>query len=370
VIYIHVPFCKSFCTYCGFYSEIASSGQCIESYLRSLKNDINSKGDQISGSTQVDTLYIGGGTPSVLPLDVFKTIIDTIKIWHPADFEEFTIEVNPEDIVEKGHEFVDGLLNLGVNRFSMGVQSFDDEILKWMNRRHNSERSLKAFEILRSAGVKNISVDLIFGISNLSKTLWKETISKTIDLHPEHISAYQLSIEESSTLAQMIERGKYTEADENLCRDQYDILCEELKKAGYNHYEVSNFALPNFEARHNSAYWQRIPYVGLGPGSHSLSRNGQDVRSWNSEKLSDWTQEIEILSPEQVRIEEIMLGLRTAKGIEYQHFNHICNSPLLQEFLSKGYLELVKNGSQVVKDYIRIPEDHFFVSDDIIRDLI
>ena len=192
----------------------------------------------MSAPGAVNTLYIGGGTPSVLPLDVLSRIVgavsqterlslvtEPVEVTTPTElFDEFTVEVNPEDIVEKGREYVRGLLALGVNRVSMGIQSFNDDILRWMNRRHDAGNAVKAFHILRESGVRNISIDLIFGISQLTDETWKDTIEKALELSPEHISAYQLSIEEGSALAKMVADGRYVEASEEQCRRQYDIL--------------------------------------------------------------------------------------------------------------------------------------------------
>ena len=345
----------------------------------------------MSARDAVNTLYIGGGTPSVLPLDVLARIVSAVTepVEVTSPFEEFTVEVNPEDIVEKGSEYVRGLLALGVNRISMGVQSFDDGILRWMNRRHDAVRVVEAFRILRGSGVRNISIDLIFGISQLTDETWKDTIEKALELSPEHISAYQLSIEEGSALAKMVADGRYVEATDEQCRRLYDILCQSLRLAGYHHYEISNFAKPGFEAVHNSAYWRRVPYVGLGPGAHSLSGN---VRSWNSQELphrqpgealssdpylptcqtSDrnpsgmlvtYSRNFETLSPEDIRVEKIMLSLRTDKGLEATELYSLADSTVIDTLLSEGALE--KQGTCV-----RIPEDHFFTSDEIIRELI
>jgi oxygen-independent coproporphyrinogen-3 oxidase len=282
------------------------------------------------------------------------------------NWEEFTIEVNPEDIVEKGEDYVKGLMELGVNRVSMGIQSFDDGILRWMNRRHTASGAEEAFMILRHCGVDNISVDLIFGLSLLDDATWTATIEKTLSLGPEHISAYQLSIEEDSVLEKLIEKGKYVEASEEQCRRQYDILCEKLREAGYHHYEISNFAIPGREAVHNSAYWRRVPYVGLGPGAHSLSPKG--VRSWNSCSVSRYSREEEILSPEDIRIERIMLPLRTDAGLPEVELRSLAGDEPVDRLLSEG--ALVPCHSERSEESIRIPEDHFFTSDEIIRELI
>lgn len=435
MIYLHVPFCGSFCTYCDFYSEICRSAQAFNEYADAVIAEIRDRRKELemnmSAQDAVNTLYIGGGTPSVLPLDVLSRIVgavsqterlslvtEPVEVTVPTElFDEFTVEVNPEDIVEKGREYVRGLLALGVNRISMGVQSFNDDILRWMNRRHDAGNAVKAFHILRESGVRNISIDLIFGISQLTDETWKDTIEKALELSPEHISAYQLSIEEGSALAKMVADGRYVEASEEQCRRQYDILCRCLGRSGYHHYEISNFAKPGFEAVHNSAYWRRAPYIGLGPGAHSLTGN---VRSWNSQelphrqqdetsscnpdrisscnpdstscqtssrnldvisscnsglssrqtssrnpsgKLATYSRNSETLSPEDIRVERIMLSLRTDKGLEAAELYSLADRAVINSLLSEGALE--KQG-----DSIRIPESRLFTSDEIIRELI
>lgn len=422
MIYLHVPFCGSFCTYCDFYSEICRSRQAFNEYADAVIAEIRDRRKELemnmSAQDAVNTLYIGGGTPSVLPLDVLSRIVgavsqterlslvteqlslvtEPVEVTTPTElFDEFTVEVNPEDIVEKGREYVRGLLALGVNRISMGIQSFNDDILRWMNRRHDAGNAVKAFRILRGSGVRNISIDLIFGISQLTDETWKDTIEKALELSPEHISAYQLSIEEGSALAKMVADGRYVEASEEQCRRQYDILCRCLGRSGYHHYEISNFAKPGFEAVHNSAYWRRAPYIGLGPGAHSLTGN---VRSWNSQelphrqqdetsscnpdrisscnpdstscqtssrnpsgKLATYSRNFETLSPEDIRVERIMLSLRTDKGLEAAALYSLADRAVINSLLSEGALE--KQGGS-----IRIPESRLFTSDEILRELI
>lgn len=334
----------------------------------------------MSAPGAVNTLYIGGGTPSALPLDVLRRIVDALlssrslrrgenTVGAQSPFEEFTVEVNPEDIVEKGGEYVRGLLETGVDRVSMGIQSFDDGILRWMNRRHSAAGAVEAFRILRRCGVRNISVDLIFGLSQLADDVWKDTIERALELAPEHLSAYQLSIEEGSALAKLVADGRYVEASDEQCRHQYDVLCQTLRQAGYHHYEISNFARPGFEAVHNNAYWSRVPYIGLGPGAHSLTG---DIRSWNSQELphrstdgspATYSRTSETLSPEDIRVERIMLSLRTDKGLEAAELYSLTDRAVINSLLSEGALE--KQGGS-----IRIPESRLFTSDEIIRELI
>lgn len=394
MIYLHVPFCGSFCTYCDFYSEICRGGRAFNEYADAVLKEVNDRREEIcinmSAPGAVNTLYIGGGTPSVLPLDVLSRIVgavsqterlslvteqlslvtEPVEVTTPTElFDEFTVEVNPEDIVEKGREYVRGLLALGVNRISMGLQSFNDDILRWMNRRHDAGNAVKAFHILRKSGVRNISIDLIFGISQLTDDVWKDTIERALELAPEHISAYQLSIEEGSALAKLVADGRYVEASDEQCRHQYDVLCQTLRQAGYHHYEISNFARPGFEAVHNSAYWSRVPYIGLGPGAHSLTG---DIRSWNSQELphrspdgspATYSRTSETLSPEDIRVERIMLSLRTDKGLEAAELYSLADRAVINSLLSEGALE--KQGGS-----IRIPESRLFTSDEIIRELI
>ena len=373
MIYLHVPFCRSFCTYCDFYSEIACKGRdeaAVTRWADEVCAEIAARREEIESTLDLDTLYIGGGTPSVLPLSVLRQILDRINTIRDGQrhhsYTEFTIEVNPEDIIERGPEYVQGLLDLGVTRISMGVQSLDDGILRWMNRRHSADGAQKAFRILRDSFVLPcaVSIDLITGVPGMTEEILEKTLEEVISWRPEHISAYQLSIEEGSALAKMIEDGRVTELGEEECRAQYELVCRRLAEAGYRHYEISNWALPGHEAVHNSAYWTRHPYAGLGPGAHSLSggstpkspaapelptsphcgsvpfsavrseerKEKPQRRSWNSQQLSGWTSEGENLSPEEIHEEEVMLLARTALG--------------------------------------PIPEKDWFIADDIIPDLL
>lgn len=455
MIYVHVPFCRSFCTYCDFYSEICSRGasqqvqnRVFSDYADAVTDEIRSRiGGTANGSGGVlpddgrcadpahcgqwapssydagsstvtgntapalepaqapvtghtpapaqgpeaapapaqgleaapETLYFGGGTPSVLPLDIIGRIV---KALGHRKYEEFTVEVNPDDIVEKGVDYIRGLTALGVNRISMGVQSFDDSILRWMNRRHDAQGARDAVHIIREGGVRNLSIDLIFGLSMLTEEQWRWTIAEALKLHPEHISAYQLSIEEGSALGKLMREGRYTEAGEDLCRSQYDILCEELARAGFVHYEISNWALPGHEAIHNSAYWRRVPYVGLGPGAHSMGYADGDMpgaptlRSWNTEvmaqrrpdgSLGRWSQDSETLGAGEVSEETVMLALRTAAGIGGAALRRIAGDAAVDAMMAEGGLIAL---STQPHEQLRIPESRFFVSDDIIASLL
>lgn len=430
MIYIHIPFCESFCTYCDFYSEIAAtckSSLSVDKFAKALEFEAEFLAKRYGGTfinnDSPDSIYLGGGTPSVLPLNVFERVLQAAYKLRQAirhaqslstnmdsflqrdvsqgalsrgvEFEkisEFTVEVNPEDVVSKGKDYFKALFNMGVNRISMGVQSFDDSLLKWMNRRHNASEAIKAYDILRSCGFENVSIDLISGISGLDVPTWKRTVETAISLHPEHISSYQLSIEPGSALAKLVAKGRYKEATQEQCEEQYYMLCNMLASAGYGHYEISNFALPGFEAIHNGAYWKRVPYLGLGPGAHSLLPAVGKLRNriWNPQSLTAYInaaeeyasqcdekdsihfegafedyKEGEILSDDEIVTETIMLGLRTRDGVSQEYLEQNASPKDFTRLRSLGMLsEPDKFGN------IHIPEKYIFLSDSIISDLI
>ena len=364
MIYIHVPFCRSFCTYCGFYSEICSD---YESYVQELLSEIESRKDEITAfKDNPDTIYFGGGTPSLLPVGALRRVGAALRGLGVTGKDEFTIEVNPDDVVRGGVEYASALVEAGIGRVSMGVQSLDDGILRWMGRRHDAACAREAFRLLRLGGVRNISVDIIFGLPQLSDVQLLDTLEGLLSLGPDHISAYQLSIEEDSALAQMIADGRFAEASDEQCCHQYDLICERLARAGFNHYEISNWARPGAEAVHNSAYWRRLPYVGLGPGAHSFDGA---KRRWNTCQLSGYTSEYEILTPREAAEERLMLALRTAEGLPESELRSLASS--LRSDAGRTIDTLLSEGALVqTEGRIRILENHFFVSDDIVSGLI
>lgn len=318
-IYIHIPFCSQYCTYCNFYSvkQLGLRERFVEAFVKEAwhkKDFFKERGSSVT------TLYIGGGTPSVLLPAQLEAIVHGVtkafglvlpngnqpqKSVGENYIEEFTIEVNPNDITPDYAAF---LVKIGVNRVSMGMQSFVDSHLKWMNRRHSSQEGIQAYRILREAGIKNISLDLIFGYSSLSDKEWEYNIDTMVSLAPEHISAYQMSIEPGSALGAMARKGLYKPLSDEECEKQYLLLQKKLSEAGYVQYEISNFAKPYktskdsagrleslqeqcWRSAHNSSYWDGTPYLGLGPAAHSFT--GKDApggarRLWNNPSVKKY----------------------------------------------------------------------------------
>ena len=333
------------------------------------------------------TLYIGGGTPSLLSPEQLTRIVSAVrhKFLPETDrngadggsrldgFKEFTLEANPDDITP---EKLAAWRKLGVNRLSIGVQSFCDAHLRWMCRRHTAAQAESAVRLAREAGFDNLSLDLIFGYSGLSDADWLASIDRAIALHPEHLSCYQMSVEEGSVLGDEAAAGAYAPPAQETCARQYALLQQRVAAAGYRQYEVSNFALPGRESLHNSSYWHREPYLGFGPGAHSY--DGDRTRRWNRPNLADYLAclapnsfdfatilDFETLTERDLANEKIMLSLRTSAGLDLStldsaHLEAI--RPTLDRMLADGRLTATKNG-------LRIPADRFFISDAIISDL-
>lgn len=322
------------------------------------------RGEIRSSEKDLASFYIGGGTPSVLPLSVLGRLAGALREVSALPCREFTMEVNPDDVVRGGTGWASAVRELGIDRISMGIQSFDDCVLRRMNRRHNADSAVKAWEILREAGFDNLSLDLIFGFPDPS---WEYSVARALDLHPEHISAYQLSVEPGSALEKMLEDGRFSEASQELCAGQYEFLCRKLAEAGYRHYEISNFALPGREAIHNSGYWSGLRYVGIGPAAHSYDGAR---RFWNPSDLKSWAErplekEGETLTDAQKVTERIMLGLRTDVGVEAPFLEEHCGEGRVSQLLAGRFLEKSSKTAN-----FRIPEKYFFVSDNIIGKLI
>lgn len=301
MIYIHVPFCHRKCTYCAFFSKAESGKWKVDSYVDALLVEMEDrKGEQ---AHPIKTVYFGGGTPSILPVSELERIVEGLhRCFDLSHLEEMTLEANPEDLTL---DYLSALRRLGFNRLSIGVQSLDDKVLRMLNRRHTAQQAIQAVAEARSAGFENISVDFIYGILENLEGLENLVILENVT----HVSAYALTVESGTALAVQVEQGRVVLPDEEAVVWQYHALHEQLTRAGFEQYEVSNYARPGYESKHNSRYWDRTPYLGLGPAAHSF--DGQH-RLWNN---PDGTFEQETLTPVDAYNELLMTSLRTVRGL-------------------------------------------------------
>ena len=336
-IYIHIPFCKSRCKYCDFFSttHLEKQAQYVQALLVEIQDRLSISNNQYpitnnqypipnnqypipNNQYPISTIYIGGGTPSTLQVEHLRAIVEAIRREAKGERQEITLEANPGDITQ---EKARAWRAMGINRLSIGIQSFEDELLQLIGRRHNAEQARQAVAIAQSAGFDNISIDLMYALPSQTMQQWQHDVAQALQLNVQHISTYGLIYEEGTALTTLLDHGVVEAVDEETEMQMYDYLVEQLTVNGYIHYEVSNFALPNCESKHNSSYWNDTPYIGLGAGAHSY--NGQQ-RQWNISDLDTYIQQanthqlqpqIEQLTDEQRHIERIMLGLRTRHGV-------------------------------------------------------
>ena len=316
-IYIHIPFCKQACHYCNFHFSTVLKGK--NEFSESLLKEIDLRKTYLQGE-KIETIYFGGGTPSLLLGNEIKAILDKLHdSFSISSGAEITLEANPDDL---SLPFLMELKDLGINRLSLGVQSFFEEDLQWMNRAHSAIQALECISNAKSVGFSNLSVDLIYGSPMLTDSKWKENVDRVIDLKIPHLSCYALTVEPKTALDSMIKKNKLPDIDPDVQARQFLSLIEWLEKAGYEHYEISNFALPGNRSRHNSAYWQSKKYLGLGPSAHSF--NGF-MREWNISNNALYAQSIakgiipstsEELTAAQQLNEYIMTSIRTAEGTD------------------------------------------------------
>ena len=336
-LYIHVPFCARRCSYCDFSIAVRSTTP-VDEYLNALAIEAR---QVIQESCALDTVYLGGGTPSRLGGNgiarLLATIRDRARINPRA---ELTIEVNPDDVTaETAQAWVDA----GINRISLGVQSFDDGVLGWMHRVHTAAQSRAAVQILRHQGIANVSVDLIFNLPKHLDRSWESDINQALDLEPTHVSLYGLTVEHHTTIARWADRGAIVEGTDSQYEEEFLYAHTTMAAAGFDHYEVSNFAQPGHRSRHNSAYWTGAPYAALGPSAHSFDGA---FRRWNVSAYADWTRRLvrgeavmageEMLTAENKEAENVYLGLRTRTGLRL----HGGEAATVQPWVEAGWAEL------------------------------
>ena len=362
-LYIHIPFCGSRCAYCDFYSTGAPklTGAFLEAARREMATRRSFPADG-----RLDTVYVGGGTPSLLSAEQLQVLLDRAAgLWDCSAMREVTLEANPEDLTD---DYLERLAGTRFDRLSIGIQSFDDDLLKLMNRRHSASRAKEAVRAAQRAEFENITIDLIWGIPGMTDAQWQRTLDEALALGVQHISAYHLTIEPGTAFG----RRGLRPIPETESERQFETLRRRLGEAGFEHYEISNFALPGFRAVHNSAYWSGEPYLGIGPSAHSF--DGDRRREWVCADIEKYIAEAgtnaiydgETLTDSELFNERVMTSLRTAEGLDpaalESGFGHERTTNLEQRaerFLAKGLL--VKNGGRMA-----IPPEKFLLSDYII----
>ena len=370
-IYIHIPFCHKACNYCDFHFSTSLGYK--EELLKCIKEEIYIRKKELE--TPISSIYFGGGTPSILAENEIKELIDqSRKNYEISKDVEITLEANPEDL---SIDLIKGFARSGINRLSIGIQSFQDNILNWMNRSHTAEQAINCIKNAKEVGITNISADIIYGIPKSLNRDWDKEVLKLLELNIPHISAYNLTVEEKTMLHKWVKEKKQVMPEQETCNLEYEALVESLSHAGYEQYEVSNFSMEGFRSRHNSAYWDRAPYLGVGPSAHSF--DGKRVRKWNVSNNIKYINSInsgalnsskENLSEIDIANELILLGTRTIFGVSINKVLNYLNQQQKNVFLKQ--LEEFKK-----KNFIRLDEDHFFVdgnmrfiSDHIARELI
>lgn len=347
-LYVHVPFCKTKCPYCDFYS--VTDLALVEDWLSALVQEMEIYKDAFG---TFDTLYIGGGTPTVLNDTALISLFEGIRNWFNfADDTEITVEVNPDDITSEKLEL---LKTLGVNRLSIGVQSFKDEELTLLKRRHSLNGTEEALSCVNETGFTNFGIDLIYGLPGQTVEGWTTTLRKALTFHPTHLSCYQMAFERSTPFGKMLEQGSLQDCTERQGADLFLTTSKFLEKNGFIHYEISNYSRGNkFRSRHNCKYWRHIPYLGLGPGAHSFL-NGK--RWWNHKSVKKYCadlqkglipmEESETLASEQLHLEKIFLGLRTNEGVRMDDAFHKSQANASLENMAKNRLITVR-GNRII----------------------
>lgn len=370
-IYIHIPFCKKLCSYCDFYHVITPSDN--KSFIDALIKEAAVRKDYI-GKEIVSTIYIGGGTPSVLRVEEIRTIIEEIGILYPvAENCEITVEMNPDDI---NKEYLIGLKDSAINRISLGIQSWRDSDLKLLNRRHNAAQAAFALEETIKAGFENVTIDLIYGIPGLTNKDWSSNLDISLSYDIKHLSAYHLTVEPGTVFWKMKEKGLLSETDEEDSNAQFHILADKAGSAGFIHYEISNFGKPGYFSIHNSNYWKQINYLGLGPSAHSF--NGYS-RQWNVRDVKKYIKAVNSGSPffereeldKRTRFNEyIMTSLRTMWGIDLEYVERV--------FDKEGFDYIVNIAGKYIDYGLMKPENKTLIltnqgkmiSDNIISELM
>lgn len=370
-IYIHVPFCKVKCGYCDFYSMVKSDG--IDNFSNLIEKEIKLRKDFLPQG-QIETVYFGGGTPSLLSTSQIDQIINSIeKTFTISKLAEITLEANPDDL---NLEYLKQLRLLGINRLSIGIQSFCNNDLVELGRRHNAQQATAAVTMAHGAGIENISIDLIYGLPSSTSAIWESNLKKGFDLPIRHLSCYHLTYEETTPLGKKLAEGKVVPINEEVSAEQFRLLQQKAKENNFIHYEISNLAVEGFFSKHNISYWREVPYLGLGPSAHSYNVTS---REWNPKSIEKWALGIEkeVLAIEQEILSEndrlndyLLTSLRTIWGADLDYISKAFGKEkalsirkLAQKYIQLGIIECSEN-------ILKIRPNHFLISDGVIADFL
>jgi len=373
-IYIHIPFCKQACSYCDFY--FVTQKKLVEPFTKSLIQEIRSFRDSEFSVEPVETIYIGGGTPSQLSVDHLRKIFQALNETFRLDAGEVTMEMNPDDVTP---EYLRSLLELGVNRASMGIQSFDENLLKFMHRAHSSREALQALEHLHTAGFPTFTADLIYGNPGQTTEMLEEDISRLLDFDPPHISAYSLTVEPKTRLGKQVELGRIDPPDDDKVSQHFDLLTDKLQANRISRYEVSNYSKPGKEAIHNSSYWKHENYLGLGPAAHSFWWSGNKARRWeNKPDIKSYLDKESVSAKEKSELldlgtlaeERLMLGLRTKWGVARKELAERYGYVLNRQ--QEEWLAYQKEKGMLMpdEDVLRLTPEGFKIADLLTVDLL
>lgn len=365
-LYFHIPFCKRLCGYCDFYRSVKL--RYIPDVIRVMHTELEQQREFLSEG-RLRTIYFGGGTPSLLAPSEIQGLIDHARaLFDCSAVEEITIEANPDDVTDA---YVEQLRATDINRISLGVQSLDDEVLRFMGRRHSADQATEAVRRLQRAGYDNISIDLIFGVEPFGEQALQRTIEGFLALGVQHISAYHLTIEPDTRFGRLLSKGELRQVDDERSEREYAAVHSALTAAGFDHYEVSNYALPGFRSRHNSAYWTGDEYLGIGPGAHSFARR---TRRWSEQSVEQYIEGVEYGSEvltERDRLNEyLMVSLRRAEGISLDRIRREWGENHATEIGQKA-LPMLHSGWLASRtdesgEWLCIPPENFLVSDAVI----
>ena len=370
-IYLHIPFCKTRCIYCDFYSTTRS--EMTDRYVSALCRELELRKSYLDDEP-VETIYFGGGTPSQLSKENFEKIFKTIeREYNLGNCEEITLEANPDDLTP---EYIKMLASLPFNRISIGIQTFNEQTLRLLKRRHTAGQAISAVKECRMAGFQNISIDLMYGLPGETPESWKEDLTKAIALDVEHISAYHLIYEEGTPLYEMLQKHKVEEVDEDSSVDFFALMIDRLTKAGFQHYEISNFCKPDMYSQHNSSYWTGKKYLGCGPSAHSFNGN---TRQWNVASLDKYIAGIEKGIPD-FDIEEldattryndfVITSLRTMWGLSLNRLEEEFGTELKQYCLENAQTYLDSGKLEIRDNTLFLSKEGIFISDGIMSDLL